>query len=226
MKYILIAGDGNEYGPYSISELQCLYEESRLELNSRLRGDDGKIVVAGKVISGVAKPLDIEPDSTTAGCTHNVIQQETIQSSSMQEEDFRGLLRCRTQLGWILGFWFCGWALVLQATVNRSMSNTSSDTALDWTGRASILVSALLYEQCIKRLPYSARISGIGKPPSKSLGILYMVIGPFSPILIYDLYKRLNQFMAALNLPGVSSPKVVELLEQRISQVNSLPRQT
>ena len=87
MKYILIAADGNEYGPYSIRELQSLYEESRLALNSRLRGEDGKIVVAGKVISRVAEPIDVAPDTTTAGCTHNVSQQETIQSSSMQEED-------------------------------------------------------------------------------------------------------------------------------------------
>lgn len=50
MKYTLLTDDGDEYGPYSVTELNGLLAENRLVPTSRLRREDGFLTTASIVL--------------------------------------------------------------------------------------------------------------------------------------------------------------------------------
>lgn len=56
MKYILLADDGNEYGPFSVIELAELLTENRLVPTSRLRREDGVLTTASIVLDKGRRP--------------------------------------------------------------------------------------------------------------------------------------------------------------------------
>jgi len=221
MTYILIADDGQEYGPYTIDQLGTLVEESRLHSMSYLRDEDGLAVTAHSLLGYWAESINARQLVSKSESSHVSSHDFDLEQSVASEEDLRALLHCRRLLGWTLGVWMCGWALILYVVVSRDVRIPSHLSEVEWIGRSFHLISALLYENCNKSLPYNARIKGVGKQPDKSLGILFFIFGPFSPILIRDLYKRLNCFMKVLVFPEITSRRVVEHIENRIALIKS-----
>jgi len=217
MTYILIAEDGHEYGPYTISQLGTLADESRLHARSRLRDEHGMAVIAQELLDlwpETSRTFEKVPDARSSNGNSRKYELEKLHVS---ESDLRALILCRQLLILTIGTWMCAWMLILFAVVNRDVRFPNQYSELEWIGRSFHLISALIFEACLRKLPYGDRIKGVGKQPNKSLGILYCMVGPASPILIYDLYKRLNCFLKVLDFPDITSSKVVEHIKNRIN---------
>jgi formylglycine-generating enzyme required for sulfatase activity len=59
MKYIVLADDGNEYGPYSAIELAELLTENRLVPTSRLRREDGFLTTASLILGNWKRAAEL-----------------------------------------------------------------------------------------------------------------------------------------------------------------------